>query len=72
MGYEAADVSPPGSLSGATNQFGMKGVMNLGVQGAVDAGVFPNRGAFIQLLAQNNLGSHEACDEAFGLDPETE
>jgi hypothetical protein len=72
MGYEAADVSPPGSTSGATNQFGMPGVMNLGIQGAVDAGIFPNRGAFVKLLAGSQLGSHEDCDAAFGLDPDTE
>ena len=72
MGYEAADVSPPGSTSGASNQFGMSGVMNIGIQGAVDAGLIPNRGALIKVIAHNKLGSHEACDEAIGLDPETE
>lgn len=72
MGYEAADVSPPGSLTGASNQFGMSGVMNIGIQGAVDAGVFANRGGFVMLLATHHLGSHEDCDAAFGLDPDTE
>jgi hypothetical protein len=72
MAYEASDVSPPGSTTGATNQFGMSGVMNLGIQGAVDGGLFSNRGAFVKALAHAELGSHEACDEAFGLNPETE
>jgi hypothetical protein len=72
MAYEASDVSPPGSTTGATNQFGMPGVMNLGVQGAVDAGFFDNRGGFIKAMASGHLGSHEACDEVFGLDPDTE
>lgn len=72
MGFEASDDSPPGSLGGATNQFGMPGVMNIAIQGAVDAGLIKSRGKFIQLLADSHLGSHEACDEALGLDPETE
>ena|SRR5688572_22041118 len=72
MAYEASDVSPPGSTTGATNQFGMPGVMNLGVQGAVDAGFFTNRGGFIKAMASGHLGSHEDCDAVFGLDPETE
>jgi hypothetical protein len=72
MAYEASDVSPPGSTTGATNQFGMPGVMNLGVQGAVDAGFFANRGEFIKAMASGHLGSHEACDAVFGLDPDTE
>ena len=72
MGFEAADVSPPGSLTGVSNQFGMSGVMNLGIQGAVDAGLIDNRGALIALIAHGKLGSHEACDAAIGLDPDTE
>jgi hypothetical protein len=72
MAYEASDVSPPGSTTGATNQFGMPGVMNVGIQGAVDAGIFDNRGGFVTLLSQAKLGSHEACDAEFGLDPDTE
>ena len=72
MAYEASDVSPPGSTTGATNQFGMPGVMNLGVQNAVDAGFFENRGGFIKAMASGHLESHEACDAVFGLDPDTE
>lgn len=72
MGFEASDDSPPGSLSGATNQFGMPGVMNIAIQGAVEAGLFDSRGEFIRLIADGHLGSHEACDEALGLDPDTE
>lgn len=72
MGFEASDDSPPGSLGGATNQFGMPGVMNIAIQGAVDAGLVKTRGKFINLLASSHLGSHEACDEALGLDPDTE
>lgn len=72
MGYEAADVSPLGSLTGASNQFGMSGVMNIGIQGAVDAGLIANRGDLITVIAHGKLGSHEACDEAIGLDPDTE
>lgn len=72
MGFEASDDSPPGSLTGETNQYGMPGVMNIAIQGAVDAGIVGTRGEFIVLIASNHLGSHEACDEALGLDPDTE
>lgn len=72
MGFEASDDSPPGSLTGETNQYGMPGVMNIAIQGAVDAGIVATRGEFIVLIASNHLGSHQACDEALGLDPDTE
>lgn len=69
-GYEAADVSPPGSEDGPFSQFGMPGILDfidviIGSSGLT-------RGAVIALLAQLHEGSHEACDEAVGVPPDAE
>jgi hypothetical protein len=69
MGYEAADVSPPGAEDGTFSQHGMPGIIEF-TDGGVEAGVFKNRGQAFSGLAKGHFGSHQACDEAFNVPPE--
>jgi hypothetical protein len=69
-GYEAADVSPPGSEEGVFKQYGMPGI--LAFIDAIIAGTGLPRGAVIAVLAKLHEGSHEACDEAVGVPPGAE
>jgi hypothetical protein len=68
-GYEAADVSPPGSESGPFSAFGMRGILAF-----IDTVIIPalglsNRGEAIRALSAAHEGSHEDCDEALGIPP---
>ena len=68
FGYEAADVSPPGSEDGPFSRFGMPGILDF-----IDMVILPvTRGAAISVFARLHEGSHEACDEAIGVPPEEE
>lgn len=70
LAYEATHVSPPGSASGTFSQFGMPGILafiDLIVQLSPD---FSNRGGVISAFARLHEGSHEACDNAVGVDPD--
>ena len=69
-GYEASDVSPPGSEDGIFKQYGMPGI--LAFIDAIIAGTGLPRGAVIAVLAKLHEGSHEACDEAVGVPPGAE
>jgi hypothetical protein len=69
-GYEGSDVSPPGSEDGVFSQFGMPGI--LAFIDAIIAGTTLNRGNVISILSRIHAGSHEACDEAVGVQPEAE
>jgi hypothetical protein len=69
-GYEASDVSPPGSEEGVFKQFGMPGILAF-IDGII-AGTGLSRGAVIAVLAKLHEGSHEACDEAVGVPPGAE
>ncbi len=69
LGYEASDVSPPGSEDGTFSQFGMPGILAfIDVIIASMPSPVP-RGALISTLAQLRAGSHEACDAAVGIPP---
>jgi hypothetical protein len=70
-GYEAADVSPPGSEEGPFSQFGMPGILAF-IDALIAQGVFGNRGEAIRILSQFHEGSHETCDQALGIPPGTE
>ena len=67
-GYEASDVSPPGSEDGVFSRLGMPGI--LAFIDAIRAGL--PRGAVIAVLARFHEGSHEACDAAVGVPPGAE
>ena len=69
-GYEASDVSPPGSEDGPFSKDGMPGI--LAFIDAIIAGTGLPRGAVIAVLAKLHAGSHEACDEAVGVPPGVE
>jgi hypothetical protein len=71
FGYEAADVSPPGSEDGTFSQFGMPGILAF-IDSFIDLGIFKNRGQAVQNLSHFHEGSHEACDVAVGVPPEEE
>jgi len=65
-GFEAADVSPPGSEDGPFSRFGMPGILDF-----IDSILNPsNRGEAIRFLSGHHEGSHEACDEAIGIGDE--
>ena len=67
LGYEASDVSPPGSEDGTFSRLGMPGILAF-IDTLIGAGVTgPTRGAVIAFLAQLREGSHEACDAAVGV-----
>src|SRR5688572_23554792 len=66
-GYEAADVSPPGSEDGPFSQFGMPGILAF-IDVIIGSSAL-TRGAVIAVLARLHEGSHEACDEAVGVPP---
>jgi hypothetical protein len=69
-GYEASDVSPPGSEDGPFSQYGMPGILAF-IDAIIASSGLP-RGAVIALLARVHAGSHEACDEAVGVPPGAE
>jgi hypothetical protein len=69
-GYEASDVSPPGSEDGPFSQFGMPGI--LAFIDAIIGSSSLTRGVVISALAQLHEGSHEACDEVVGIPPGAE
>jgi len=70
LGYEASDVSPPGSEDGTFSRLGMPGILAF-IDTLIGAGVTgPTRGAVIAFLAQLREGSHEACDAAVGVEEE--
>ena len=63
FGYEAADVSPPGSEDGPFSQFGMPGILDF-----IDVIIASaTRGVAISFFARFHEGSHEACDAAIGV-----
>ena len=66
FGYEAADVSPPGSEDGPFAIFGMPGILAF-IDSFIDLGIFRNRGQAVQNLSHFHEGSHEACDAAIGI-----
>ena len=66
-GYEASDVSPPGSEDGPFSQFGMPGILAF-IDVIIGSSGLP-RGAVIAILAQLHEGSLEACDVAVGVPP---
>ena len=70
MGYEAADVSPPGSEDGPFSRYGMPGILAF-IDGII-AGTGLPRGAVLSALARIHAGSHEACDEVVGVPPGAE
>lgn len=70
-GYEAADVSPPGSESGTFASRGMPGILAF-IDTFIDLGIFKNRGQAVQNLSHVHAGSHEACDAAIGIPPDEE
>ena len=69
-GYEAADVSPPGSEDGPFSRYGMPGILAF-IDGII-AGTGLPRGAVLSALARIHAGSHEACDEVVGVPPGAE
>jgi hypothetical protein len=70
LGYEASDVSPPGSEDGTFSRRGMPGILAF-IDALIAAGVVgPTRGAVIAVLAKLSEGSHEACDAAVGVEEE--
>ena len=69
-GFEAADVSPPGSEDGPFSQYGMPGILAFIDVIIGSSGL--SRGAVIAVLALLHEGSHEACDEAVGVPPDAE
>jgi hypothetical protein len=70
LGYEASDVSPPGSEDGTFSRRGMPGILAF-IDTLIAAGVAgPTRGAVIAFLANLHEGSHEACDAAVGIEEE--
>ncbi len=69
-GYEASDVSPPGSEDGPFSQYGMPGI--LAFIDAIIATTGGTRGAVIRALAQLHEGSHDACDAVVGIPPGAE
>lgn len=69
-GYEAADVSPPGSEDGPFSQYGMPGILAF-IDAIIATSGLP-RGVVIAALAALHEGSHEACDEAVGVPPGAE
>lgn len=62
MGYEASNVSPPGTSEEAPG--GMPNVLADVDAFFVETGFFKNRGALISFFAQLGAGGHQACDEA--------
>jgi hypothetical protein len=69
MGYEAADVSPPGAEDGTFSQHGMPGILEFTDVG-VSLGFAKNRGQAFSYLAKFHSGSHEQCDADAGIPPE--
>jgi hypothetical protein len=69
-GYEAADVSPPGSEDGPFSRLGMPGI--LAFIDVIIGSSSLTRGVVISALARLHEGSHEACDEAVGIPPGAE
>ena len=69
-GYEAADVSPPGSEDGPYSQYGMPGILAF-IDVIIASSGLP-RGVVISALAMLHEGSHEACDEVVGIPPGAE
>ena len=69
-GYEASDVSPPGSEDGPFSQYGMRGILAF-IDAIIGTSGLP-RGAVIAALAALHEGSHEACDEEVGVPPGAE
>lgn len=69
-GFEAADVSPPGSEDGPFSQYGMPGILAF-IDAIIATSGLP-RGAVISLLARLHEGSHAACDAAVGVPPGAE
>lgn len=69
-GYEASDVSPPGSEDGPFSQYDMPGI--LAFIDAIIATSGATRGAVIAALARLHEGSHDACDEVIGIPPGAE
>jgi hypothetical protein len=76
MGYEASDVSPPGSIGapGSYASRGMPGVLDFIEEVVIPFLGAPNSG---QVIANGPAqlrgpGSHEACDEALGIPPGAE
>ena len=72
LGYEASDVSPPGSEDGTFSQFGMPGILAFIDVIIASNPLLPTRGAAIVVLAKVRAGSHEACDAAIGIPPDEE
>jgi hypothetical protein len=70
VGYEASDVSPPGSENGPFSQYGMRGILAF-IDVIIGTSGLP-RGAVIAVLAAIHAGSHEACDEMVGVPPGAE
>jgi len=68
-GYEAADVSPPGSEDGVFSQHGMPGILAFTDIGVEVLGL-KNRGGVVSAFANAHEGSHEACDAFFNVPPE--
>lgn len=62
MGYEASNVSPPGTSAEAPG--GMPNVLADLDAFFAGTGAFDNRGAVISFFTRLGAGSHEACDEA--------
>ena len=69
-GYEAADVSPPGSEDGPFSQYGMPGILAF-IDAIIASSGLP-RGVVLSALALLHEGSHEACDEVVGVPPGAE
>jgi hypothetical protein len=72
QGYEAADVSPPGSEDGTFSRLGMPGILAFIDLIVASNPLLPTRGAVIAFFANLHAGSHEACDAAAGVPPEAE
>lgn len=72
LGYEASDVSPPGSEDGTFSQLGMPGILAFIDAIIASNPLLPTRGAVIAAFAKVRAGSHEACDAAVGIPPDVE
>jgi hypothetical protein len=72
LGQEAADVSPPGSENGTFSRLGMPGILAFIDLIVASNPLLPTRGAVISAFAKVHAGSHEACDAAVGIPPDSE
>jgi len=72
LGYEASDVSPPGSEDGTFSRLGMPGILRFIDLIVASNPLLPTRGAVIAVFAKVRAGSHEACDAAVGIPPDGE